>query len=225
MEKLLYYIVTCSYLLLPVAFFLLKNKPKDIVPTTIGIYGVFCFGFLLIFRDYIPEYLQKYFQVAYTFLEYFFFAFIFWYNIRNKSFKSFMFVASVLFLLFQVFFITTFSFKRLDSIPIGIETIFIFIYIFLFFYEFSKNTKDIFIYNHFTFWVAVGILLYLGGSFFFYMLISNLEESDVARFGNMTYIAEIIKNLLFAFSIFMYKKHPVNKTHNHSKNIPNLDMI
>jgi hypothetical protein len=153
------------------------------------------------------------------------FAFIFWYNIRNKSFKSFMFVASVLFLLFQVFFITTFSFKRLDSIPIGIETIFIFIYIFFFFYEFSKNTKDIFIYNHFTFWVAVGILLYLGGSFFFYMLISNLEESDVARFGNMTYIAEIIKNLLFAFSIFMYKKHPVNKTHNHSKNIPNLDMI
>ena len=85
--------------------------------------------------------------------------------------------------------------------------------------------RMLFIYNHFTFWVAVGILLYLGGSFFFYMLISNLEESDVARFGNMTYIAEIIKNLLFAFSIFMYKKHPVNKTHNHSKNIPNLDMI
>lgn len=220
----MYYIVTYSYLILPVAFFLFKNKSKVIVPTTIAIYGIFCFSFLLIFQDYLPDYYKKYFQVGYTFLEYFFFAFIFWYNIRNKSFKTFMVVASILFLLFQVFFITTSSFKRLDSIPIGIETILIFIYIFFFFYEFSKNAKDIFIYNHFTFWIAVGILLYLGGSFFFYMLISNLEENDVTTFGNMTYVAEIIKNLLFAFSIFMYKKYPVNKSHNHLKNIPNLDM-
>jgi len=221
----LYYIVTYSYLILPLAFLLFKNKPKDIIPTAIAIYGLFFFSFFLIFQDYLPDHLKKYFQVAYTFLEYFFFAFIFWYNIRNKSFKAFMVVASVLFLLFQGFFITTSSFKRLDSVPIGIETILIFIYIFFFFYEFSKNTKDIFIYNHFTFWIAVGILLYLGGSFFFYMLISNLEENDVTTFGNMTYVAEIIKNLLFAFSIFIYKKFPINNIHNHSKNIPNLDMI
>jgi len=220
----LYYIVTYSYLLLPVAYFFLKNKPKDVVPTTIAIYGFFCFSFLFFFDD-IPDNFKKYFQVGFTFLEYFFFAFIFWYNIRNKSFKAFMIVFSLFFLLFQVFFITTSSFKRLDSIPIGIETIFIFIYIFYFFYEFSKNTKETFIYNHFTFWIAVGILLYLGGSFFFYMLIGNLEENDVTKFGNMTFVAEIIKNLLFAFSIYMYKKHPVNHTTNHPKKIPNLDMI
>ena len=224
MEKLLYSIVTYSYLILPAAFFLCKNKLRDVVPTTIFIYGVFCFSFLLFFED-LPEHFKKYFQVGYTFVEYFFFAFIFWQNIRNKSFKFFVVVASVFFLLFQVFFITTSSFKKLDSIPIGIETILIFIYIFYFFYEFSKNTKDIFIYNHFTFWIAVGILLYLGGSFFFFMLISHLDENDVTTFGNLTFVAEIIKNLLFAFSIYMYKKFPLNKPHKLSKKIPNLDMI
>jgi hypothetical protein len=101
----------------------------------------------------------------------------------------------------------------------------LFVYIFYFFYEFSKQIKDVFIYNHFSFWIAVGIMIYLGGSFFFYILINSLNQNEVDKFGNMTYVAEIIKNLLFALSIYMYKKHPVNNISNHRKNIPNLDMI
>ena len=126
--------------------------------------------------------------------------------------------------LYQFFYITSVDFTKLDSISIGIETILVFIYIFYFFYEFSKNTKDFFIYNHYGFWLAVGIMIYLGGSFFFYILINSLTESEIDKFKNMTYVAEITKNLLFAFSIFIYKKHPINKPQNHSKNIPNLDM-
>jgi hypothetical protein len=140
-------------------------------------------------------------------------------------FRKIIIFISILFILFQVFYVTTIAQKRLDSIPIGIETIFIFIYIFYFFYEFSKNTKGVFIYNHYTFWIAVGSMIYLGGSFFFYILINNLHQDEVDKFGNMTYVAEIIKNLLFALSIYMYKKFPINKTHNIPKNIPNLDMI
>ncbi len=113
----------------------------------------------------------------------------------------------------------------MDSIPIGIETILIFIYIFYFFYEFSRHVKNTFIYNHFIFWAAVGIMIYLGGSFFFYILINHLNQDEVDKFGNMTYVAEIIKNLLFALSIYMYKKYPVNKITHHQKKIPKLDMI
>ena len=68
-------------------------------------------------------------------------------------------------------------------------------------------------------------MIYLGGSFFFYILINSLNQDEVDKFGNLTYVAEIIKNLLFALSIYMYKKHPINKIPNHPKNIPNLDMI
>jgi hypothetical protein len=130
-----------------------------------------------------------------------------------------------MFIVFQIAFVTSTTHKRLDSVPIGIETILLFVYIFYFFYEFSRYIKDTFIYNHYTFWIAVGILIYLGGSFFFFILVNELDKKQRDDFGTLTYVAEIIKNLLFAFSIYMYKKVPHNKTHKLSKKIPNLDMI
>lgn len=168
---------------------------------------------------------RQYAQSAYTFLEYAFFSYIFWYNLRSKPFKNLIVTLSILFIVFQIAFVTSTTHRRLDSIPVGIETILVFIYIFYFFYEFSKYIKDTFIYNHYPFWIAVGVMIYLGGSFFFYILINTLNQEEVDKFGNLTYVAEIIKNLLFFFSIFLYKKYPVNKIHNHLKKIPNLDMV
>ena len=220
----MYLPVTYSYLILPLAFLLFRSKLKDRIPVTLTLYALMCFGYLMIYYE-TPKDIRKYIQAFYTFVEYSFFTYIFWLHIQKKAFKTLILIASVLFVAFQIFFVTTATFKRLDSIPIGIETILLFIYIFYFFYEFSKYIKDTFIYNHYTFWIAVGIMIYLGGSFFFYILINSLTPDEIDKFGNMTFVAEIIKNLLFAFSIFIYKKHPVNKKHNHSKNIPNLDMI
>ncbi len=220
----MYLTVTYSYLILPIVFLLLQSKLKDRIPATLGFYGLVFFVILFFYHD-TPKDIRKYIQAFYTILEYSFFTFIFWYNIRHKSFKKFILITSLFFISFQIFFVSTASFKRLDSIPIGIETILLFVYIFYFFYEFSKQIKDTFIYNHYTFWIAVGIMIYLGGSFFFYILINNLDQSEVDKFGDMTYVAEIIKNILFALSIFIYKKFPVNRAHNHPKKIPNLDMI
>jgi hypothetical protein len=220
----LYLPVTYSYLILPLAFLLFRSKIKDRIPATLTLYGLVFFGYLMIYYE-TPKDLRKYVQAFYTLLEYSFFTYIFWFHIRKKAFKNLILIASVSFITFQIFFVTTATFIRLDSIPIGIETILLFIYIFYFFYEFSKYIEDTFIYNHYTFWIAVGIMIYLGGSFFFYILINSLTLSEIEKFGNMTFVAEIIKNLLFAFSIFIYKKYPVNKVQNHSKNIPNLDMI
>ena len=219
----MYLIVTYSYLILPLSFLLFQSKLKDRIPAALALYGVIFFGLLFFYYD-TPKDLRKYIQAFYTSLEYFFFTFIFWYSIRNETFKKFVLFASFLFLAFQVFFVTTATFRRLDSIPIGIETILVFIYIFYFLFEFSKHIKDTFIYNHYTFWIAVGIMIYLGGSFFFYILINHLDESDISRFGTMTYIAEIIKNLLFAVSIFLYKRFATKKFLKHPKKIPNLDM-
>ena len=113
--------------------------------------------------------------------------------------------------------------QRLDSIPIGIETILVFIYIFCFFFYFTKNSKDAYIYTHYGFWASVGILIYLGGSFFYYILVNHLRENDVVLFGKLSNAAEIIKNILFGIALFVYRKFPINKIHK-VKNIPNLDM-
>jgi hypothetical protein len=217
-------IVKYSYLLFPLCFFLFKGKLKDRFLFVIALYGLILFALLHFYYD-VPKGFKKYYQSFYTFLEYAFFTYIFWYNLRNNVAKTVILLASLFFIVFQIVFVISTTHKRLDSIPIGIETILLFVYIFYFFYEFSRQIKDTFIYNHYTFWIAVGVMIYLGGSFFFYILINNLQTDEVDKFGNMTYIAEIIKNLLFAFSIFMYKKYPVNKIHDHPKKIPNLDMI
>jgi len=217
-------IVTYSYLLLPLCFILIKGKFKHRILALLVLYGTLFFGVLFIFQSLPQNFLNNYFLGFYTLLEYSFFAYFFWFSIQSKRFRKIIIIISILFGLYQFFYITSVNFIRLDSISIGIETILVFIYIFYFFYEFSKNTKDVFIYNHYGFWLAVGIMIYLGGSFFFYILINSLTESEIVKFSNMTYVAEITKNLLFAFSIFIYKKHPVNKPQNHSKNIPNLDM-
>ena len=217
--------VTYTYLILPLCFILNKGKFKHRILVLLAVYGILFFA-LLYFWD--PNSLNfvnnNYYQGSYTLLEYSIFTYLFWYNIKSKGFRTLVVIVSFLFALYQFFYITSATFARLDSISIGIETILIFIYIFYFFYEFSKNTKDVFIYNHYAFWIAVGIMIYLGGSFFFYILINHLDQNEVEKFGNMTYVAEIIKNLLFAFSIFLYKKFPFNNIHNHPKKIPNLDM-
>ncbi len=136
-----------------------------------------------------------------------------------------MLVCSILFLAFQIFYFFEAKLIRLDSIPIAIETILIFIYIIYFFYEFSKKTTGEYIYYHYCFWISIGILLYLGGSFFFNILINNLNPQEVETFGKMTFIAEILKNILFALAIYFYSRFPVVKIKSRSFQIPNLDMV
>jgi hypothetical protein len=224
MGKLLLYIVTYSYLIFPLLFLLIKGKFKETILLLLAFYGL-AFFCLIFFNDHVPKSIYTFYQAFYTLLEYLFFTYFIWLNIRNIKFKKFIVLASVLFIIFQLIFVTTTGPKRLDSIPIGIETILVFIFIFFFFFEFSKNTREVFIYNLYSFWIAVGVMIYLGGSFFFYILANYLDKEEADKFINMTWVAEIIKNLFFVFSIFMYKKFPANKIHNLPKKIPNLDMV
>jgi hypothetical protein len=110
-------------------------------------------------------------------------------------------------------------------VPIGIETILLLIYIIYFFYTFSKRLNSLYIYNHYVFWIAVGILIYLGGSFFFFILIEHLTKEQVDAFGNLTYLAEIIKNILFGLALFIYSRYPFEKPEKNNTSVPFLDMI
>lgn len=228
-EKLFLYIadiVVYSYLLLPlvcIRFFVLKKSEK-VIPIMIGLYGLVFFVLLLYFKQ-IPKEYKHFYQGLYTFLEYSFFAYIFWAILRNKKLKNLIIVFSIAFLIFQLVYVFTAKTLLLDSIPIGIETILILIYIFFFFYEFSKNLNSLYIYNHYCFWIAVGILIYLGGSFFFYLSINQLNKEERTFFGNLTFVAEIIKNVLFSVALFMYARNSFENQKKKSDSVPFLDMI
>lgn len=113
----------------------------------------------------------------------------------------------------------------LDSVPIGIETIVLLFYIIYFFYQFSRELSTAYIYNHYAFWISVGVLIYLGGSFFFFILFDHLSKDQIAAFGDLTFITELIKNILFSVAIFTYFRYPFEKTEKSKQSIPYLDMI
>lgn len=133
-----------------------------------------------------------------------------------------MIILSFLFLIFQVFYFFYASFLKIDAVPIGIETILMFIYILFFFYEYFKAVEDKYIYNEPSFWCVIGILVYLGSSFFINILANHLSDQEVAKYSSLTNIAEIIKNILFAVAMIMYARQP--KEAPHEKSIPYLDM-
>ncbi len=224
-EKLFYYIVAFSYLLLPLGYFISRSKKSETVPVALAVYGIICCTFLFCIRNkIIPKELWGYFQISYTFFEYAVFTLLFWTNIRQKQVRRLIVIASVLFFTFLLFYVLIAKVKRLDTVPIGIETILILTYIIYFFYEFSKDSRNFYIYNHYCFWIAVGILIYLGGSFFFFILFNQLSNDQIETFGNLTYLAEIIKNILFALSIFIYHRYSLENNKEKTSSLPYLDM-
>lgn len=132
-----------------------------------------------------------------------------------------MAICSILFLIFQIIYYTT-SKKGLDSVPIGIETILVFIYLFYYLYEQFNSQKYTFIYENYSFWIALGILVALGVSFFINILANDLDRHIIDNYWYITYISDFIKNILFSISILIYVRYSKNgKPNKHT--IPNLD--
>lgn len=221
----MYNLLTYTYLLLPLCALFYRKKSKDYLILLIASYGLIAFLFL--FFDHPPVKYRKLYAFSYTFIEYTFFAAMLWLNIQNKIAKTIIVALSISFFIFQcTYYISTSQIQRLDSVPVGIETILLFIYIFIFFYENFKITKaTTYIYNNPGFWIAIGILIYLGGAFFLYILANHMEQEEIDRYWDYTYIAEILKNILFITAVFLYRFKTKNDASLGQKsNLPYLDM-
>lgn len=183
------------------------------------------FFLLLEFHENIPASLLNISNTFYTSLEYSVFTTILWFNVDNKTFKRLMIYLSFAFFIFQIAFYRTNTSQGLDSVPIGVESILIFIYIFYFLYEYVKNIKNQYIYINYCFWCAIGMMIYLGGNFFFNIMSNQVHNKEVVENWYLTFIPEIIKNIFFIVAIVIYKKNPIIKEPIKPQSIPYLDMI
>ena len=220
-EKLFYHIVAYSYLILPLALFAMKEKRG--ISFVIGIYGAIVCLLLNLF-NYLPLIAKLVYLNLYTLLEYLFFSYLLFSSIQTKKLKNIIIFFSICFAIFQIsiYFLNS-KIHRLDSISVGIETILIFIYIFLFFYDHSKTNKVGYIYYHPTFFQSVGILLYLGGSFFFNILANYMSDDEFNTYWHYTYFAEILKNLLFLVAMLITSRQHKPNSINQSQ-VPYLDI-
>jgi hypothetical protein len=225
-EKLFKYILESSYLLLPLALLLSKQR-RFLFFQLLAASGILTFLFLHYFYA-IPITYRRVQLTAFTLVEYSLFAYIFWTFTNSKNSKKIIVVLSFVFAAFQIiFFVTGSKIKKLDSVPIAIETFLIFFYIILYFRQFFKNNVNKNVYEYPSFWIVVGILLYLGTGFFFNLLVNHVTEEQFKNYWHYTFIPEIFKNLIFASVILGYPslKNEYSKPKNKSEDIPNLDMI
>lgn len=215
-----------SFVLPLIFFFVYINKTrKSNVCIIILIYCIifFCLNF---FYENIPKDTtsKKVYYFSYTLCEYLTFAAIFWLKIKNLILKRLIALISVLFILFQIIYFSTVRLKRLDTVPIGVETILIYFFAIYFLYEEFRNTKKTSLLSDHFFWISIGILFYLGGAFFFYILANHLDRNEVNDYWYLSYNADIVKNLLFTVAIYIYgRKAPSLNSQN--KAVPYLDMI
>jgi len=223
-EKLFSYIVTYSYLILPLLFLVTKStKKRD--AKVLAIYGIVFWLLLFFYRDIPKEFRKIAYQPIYTSLEYLFFTALFYNNIESKKYKKAIIILSVLFIAFQIIYVLAIEKHRVDSISIGVESILIFIFIFLFFVERLNNTKGENIYSNHCFWIAAGLLFYLGGSFFINILASSFSDEEFDKYFYFNYIADTIKTLLFAVALIFLSKKSNGILNETTSKLPYLDII
>lgn len=221
-EELLPYILNLSFIFPFIAFFLrFKRIAINAKVLLLLVYSTIFFILNQFFNEIYWFLGRKNYYFIYTVFEYFIFGFLILLNIQSKKFRPFFYIISGVFLIILLIIYLISNIKRVDSISIGIEFIMLIIFILYFFFDQLKNVSTQSIYELFGFWIVLGILIYLGFTFFFNMLANYLSKELVDQYELYTYVGDIIRNTLFAVAIFMLEKD--NKIKQNP--IPKLDMI
>ncbi len=203
MEKFFLLALSYSFLLFPLCS-LIKRSKLDPITTILSFYGII-FYLLINFDEYIPKNLKQLSQAIYTVLEYSVFTFILFYYLKNKDQKRIITFSSIGFLVFIIIFNISPRSNRIDSIPVGVETLLIFVYSFFYFRQFFVSANNV-SFKSPGFLLIVGILTYLSGTFFFNIFVNYLSKDEVRNYWWITYAIETIKNILFAIAILKIKQ-------------------
>jgi hypothetical protein len=176
-------------------------------------------------NKFVSHDFMYYAYASFTFLEFLLFSAVFWQHINSQKFKRVIIILSVVFFISLIFYyFSQTNFRSIDSVPIGIETIIILIYSFYYLFEQMNDLDNSFIYNKFHFWLVIGIMLYLAGSFFIYVFANQVDQKTLKQFWLLTNVFYIIKNILFAVAILIHaKQSKVSSPRSHKKMYPYLN--
>ena len=223
-ENLFFYSAMGSDLLVLLLFiFFLKNYKKNTSIIIIAIYSIIAI-ILGVTGKFVTHDFMFYAYGAFTFIEYMLFSFIFYLNIKSNLVRRVILIGSGIFTVILFIYYSQMSFRTIDSIPIGVETIFILLYAFYYLFEQMNDLENSFIYNKYHFWIVIGIMLYLAGSFFIYVFANQVDEAIVNQYWLLTNVFYIIKNILFAVAILIHvKQSKIARPKSHKHMYPYLN--
>ena len=173
---------------------------------------------------FFPYKLTHYLVSFNTIAEYVLFIWFLYINIKNIKLKKIIILVSILYLLFSIFYSLTVKIKTIDTIPIGLETIVILTFSFYFLYErMNEPTTDL-IYNDYRFWIVLGMIIYLAGSFFIYIFSDQVDRELFNKYLSITLIFYALKNILFALGIWIHAKREPQNIKQPKDSLPYLDI-
>jgi len=209
-EDLFYYIhLSGNCILLFLFIFFFKRTKKEVPLILIAVYALLDSA-LNIFTFQFSAKLYLYIWATFTLVEYSIFSFIIGSNIRKQSIRKAILYISIAFIVFTSFYNVLTNFKKIDSIPIGIETILILLFSFYYLYEQMNDTSNLFVYSKYQFWIVIGFMIYLAGSFFVYIFASGLNNEILNQYWFFTNIFYFLMIILFSISLFVFSKKAKN---------------
>ena len=144
----------------------------------------------------------------FTIIEFFFFCFIYYFIISNEFIKGFV---SKLALLFLIFSLIDFFLVKNKSYTAGLQSVLILIMCIYYFFEQLKNPNSFLIYDNFDFWVIISFLIYVAGTFFLYVIATNVVVSKEFKkeYVIINFSFNLLKNILLSVAMLMREEKSI----------------
>jgi hypothetical protein len=98
------------------------------------------------------------------------------------------------------------------AVFIGGTTILIMVFSLAFYYYHLSNPKTLFVYFSPSFWMVSAILLYKAGTFFLFLYVNTLNQTEKANFYIINSGFYFFENILFSVPFLIKEKSLLNKT-------------
>jgi hypothetical protein len=189
------------------------------------LYCSFFFVYNLLFDKLETTLGSRIYYFIYTVLEFSTFTFLILKAEQSYKFQVATKISWILFLLFCVSIMIIKGIERMDTYEIALETVIVLILIIYFFYLRFKQVDEQYLYQNPHFWLMTGMLVYLGFTYFFNILVNHVDNEVIKNYYHYSYIGDIIKNALFAVALIQIPRQNTVEGHTRSFYAPNLDLI
>jgi hypothetical protein len=153
----------------------------------------------------LPGYEGQIVIVIFTVLEFLSFSYFIYLNLKLPFLRRLILWTSATFILLPIIFYLTKGNLNFQSLIFSIENIIIIPFCVLYFYEQINKPDTFFIYLSKSFWIILGIIIYMTGTLFVFIYIDSLPPKEGEKYWIINLVFNSIKNILFAIGIYINK--------------------
>jgi hypothetical protein len=219
-------LIFLSYLLC-ITFFLvfcIKRPKRELY--VIFIYILYSLGFDFVHSAIVDEKLSFLVSSIFTIGELSFCSYYFYLVLHSPVLKKTVLAVSCIVLIIILVILLRSEKKGFDSFPASLESITFILFSVIFFFEQINKPQQIFIYSSPNFWIVLGIMVYMSGTLFLFIMANNLPENELSKYWIINDISNILTNFSFSIAFiqnrFVSRDSVYNKSYNSNDSLEKL---